>query len=602
MSSRSSSRVLDFPSAGRGFSDSSDEMSWFGGFAGSKPPPSFIPSVPPPDDKDKDASGKSTGQAYAFDSSGLERAAAAAKELEKSPFAKEALEISKQQELTKQIEAQTQLKQLEAAIEGAKSEQKRIDHEERRKTLAEETRQHQARAQYQDQLARQRYEEQLAQQQRSNEEQLKRQEESVAKQEAMRRSTIEHEMDLRTKNDLKRVEAEMKARAIVERENRDIYLEQIKLKAAENRTTVLESIKTAGDVLGSGLRSFLSDWEKITRAAAGVTLLGVGIYGAKHGVGIIGRSIESRIGKPSLVRETSRLNFFDMLKHPISSGQRLYMARRPEDALRGVILNPSLEERMRDVAIATRNTKRNRGFFRNILFYGPPGTGKTLFAKKLAQHSGMDYAIVSGGDVFPLNRDGVTAIHKVFDWASTSRRGLLLFLDEADAFLRKRSSQGMSEDLRATLNAFLYRTGEQSNKFMLVLASNTPEQFDWAVNDRLDELVEFSLPTLDERQRLVRLYFEKFVLTPAAERARRLKVDQFDYNAVCSRIAEMTDGLSGREISKLGVSWQAAAYASTDGLLTEKMVMDKVEDIIRQHKQKMLWEVDEESRKRITFS
>ena len=123
---------------------------------------------------------------------------------------------------------------------------------------------------------------------------------------------------------------------------------------------------------------------------------------------------------------------------------------------------------------------------------------------------------------FLFPRDGVTAIHKVFDWASTSKRGLLLFLDEADAFLRKRSSQGMSEDLRATLNAFLYRTGEQSNKFMLVLASNTPEHFDWAVNDRLDEVVEFQLPSLDERERLVRLYFEKFVLEPAAQRARQV--------------------------------------------------------------------------------
>ena len=40
-------------------------------------------------------------------------------------------------------------------------------------------------------------------------------------------------------------------------------------------------------------------------------------------------------------------------------------------------------------------------------------------------------------------------------------------------------------------------------RFMLVLASNTPEQFDWAVNDRLDEMVEFMLPGLEERERLV---------------------------------------------------------------------------------------------------
>jgi ATPase family AAA domain-containing protein 3A/B len=76
----------------------------------------------------------------------------------------------------------------------------------------------------------------------------------------------------------------------------------------------------------------------------------------------------------------------------------------------------------------------------------------------------MDYAIMTGGDVAPMGREGVTAIHKVFDWANTTRKGLLMFVDEADAFLRKRSSETISEDLRATLNAFLYRTGEQSNK------------------------------------------------------------------------------------------------------------------------------------------
>ena len=64
---------------------------------------------------------------------------------------------------------------------------------------------------------------------------------------------------------------------------------------------------------------------------------------------------------------------------------------------------------------------------------------------------------------------------QLFDWATTSRRGLLLFIDEADAFLRRRSEGGggekISEDLRNALNAFLYRTGETSDKFMLVCAS-----------------------------------------------------------------------------------------------------------------------------------
>ena len=51
-----------------------------------------------------------------------------------------------------------------------------------------------------------------------------------------------------------------------------------------------------------------------------------------------------------------------------------------------------------------------------------------MFAKKLAMHGGMDYAVMTGGDVAPMGRDGVTAMHKVFDWAQTSRKGNERFL------------------------------------------------------------------------------------------------------------------------------------------------------------------------------
>ena len=54
-----------------------------------------------------------------------------------------------------------------------------------------------------------------------------------------------------------------------------------------------------------------------------------------------------------------------------------------------------------------------------------------------------------------------------------------------------------------------------SCRFMMVLASNQPEQFDWAINDRIDEIVNFALPGPEERERLVRLYFDRYVLEPA---------------------------------------------------------------------------------------
>eukprot|EP00066_Takifugu_rubripes_P022866 XP_011612132.1 PREDICTED: ATPase family AAA domain-containing protein 3A isoform X1 [Takifugu rubripes] len=624
-------------------------MSWLFGLNKGQPevPPGLPaqPEPPPPPAGGSSGGGDKPKDKWSnFDPTGLERAAQAAKELDKSRHAKEALDLARMQEQTSHLEYQSKIKVLqnsycqkdvvktlsllglmaqmcpslisssflcsaasfplllhqeyEAAVEQLKGDQIRTQAEERRKTLNEETKQNQARAQYQDKLARQRYEDQLRQQQALNEENLRKQEESVQKQEAMRKATIEHEMELRHKNELLRIEAEAKARGRVERENADIIREQIRLKAAEHRQTVLESIKTAGAVFGEGFRAFVSDWDKVTATVAGLTLLAVGVYSARNATAVAGRYIEARLGKPSLVRETSRFTVGEAMKHPIKTAKRL--KSKPQDALEGVVLSPSLEERVRDIAIATRNTRQNRGLYRNVLMYGPPGTGKTLFAKKLAVHSGMDYAIMTGGDVAPMGRDGVTAMHKVFDWASTSRHGLLLFVDEADAFLRKRSTEKISEDLRATLNAFLYRTGEQSNKFMLVLASNQPEQFDWAINDRIDEIVNFALPGPEERERLVRLYFDKYVLEPATGGRQRMKLAQFDYGKKCSEIAKRTEGMSGREISKLGVAWQAAAYSSEDGVLTEAMIDARVDDAVKQHHQKMDWLRGEEEAQSLT--
>ncbi|KFW94185.1 ATPase family AAA domain-containing protein 3, partial [Phalacrocorax carbo] len=503
-----------------------------------------------------------------------------------SGHAKDALSLAQMQEQTLQLEQQTKLKEYEAAIEQLKNEQIRVQAEERRKTLSEETKQHQARAQYQDKLARQRYDEQMRQQQLTNEENLRKQEESVQKQEAMRRATIEREMELRHKNEMLRVEAEARARAKAERENADIIREQIRLKAAEHRQTVLESLKTAGMIFGEGFRAFVTDWDKVTATVAGLTLLAVGVYSAKNATAVAGRYIEARLGKPSLVRETSRITVLEALKHPIKVGKRL--TSKAQDALEGVVLSPQLEARVRDIAIATRNTKKNKSLYRNILMYGPPGTGKTLFAKKLAVHSGMDYAIMTGGDVAPMGREGVTAMHKLFDWANTSRRGLLLFVDEADAFLRKRATNSSLQKMGGII--FLEVTGQWERKrFMLVLASNQPEQFDWAINDRIDEMVNFDLPQLEERERLVRMYFDRHVLKPATEGKQRLKLAQFDYGKKCSEIARLTEGMSGREISQLAVAWQAAAYASEDGVLTEAMIDARVADAVQQHKQKMEW-------------
>jgi ATPase family AAA domain-containing protein 3A/B len=316
--------------------------------------------------------------------------------------------------------------------------------------------------------------------------------------------------------------------------------------------------------------------------------LALGIYTAKVSTSVAGKYVESRLGKPSLVRETSRRTLIEVVTNPIPSIRRTFGLNKPHDALEGVVLEPKLDERLRSVAFSTFNTKKNRAPFRHLLLHGPPGTGKTLFAKALARHSGLEYAILTGGDVAPLGREGVTEIHKLFDWASHSRRGLLMFVDEADAFLQKRSNTVMSEDMRNALNAFLYRTGEASEKFMIVFASNQPEQFDWAINDRIDEMVEFKLPGLAERVRMLKQYVKQYISDPPNSSAAKIYVEDID-DEVYEDVAKRIEGFSGREISKLVIAFQASAYGSSTSIFNKQMLEEALEHHLIAHRQKEEW-------------
>lgn len=125
-----------------------------------------------------------------------------------------------------------------------------------------------------------------------NSEQLKKQEEMVERQEAMRRKTAEIEAELRTKTELAKTRAEAEGRILQERQNHDLILEKTRLEAEEYRDTVLKAVSDGGRMLGEGLSSYLTDGEKLRNSAFMVSLAAVGIYSAKTAAGIGGRFIE----------------------------------------------------------------------------------------------------------------------------------------------------------------------------------------------------------------------------------------------------------------------------------------------------------------------
>jgi ATPase family AAA domain-containing protein 3A/B len=202
-------------------------------------------------------------------------------------------------------------------------------------------------------------------------EQLKKQEEMALRQEEMRRKTAQYEAELRTQTEIAKAKAEAEGRIAQERQNHDLILAKAKLEAAERRDTVLKAIADGGKLVGEGVASYLNDTEKLRNTALTVTGIAIGIYGARTSIGVAGRYVESRLGKPSLVRETSRLTVSQFARQPIASTQRLLgLGIREQDALKGIVLKESLDTQLRKIAVSTAHTKKNRAPFRHLLLHG----------------------------------------------------------------------------------------------------------------------------------------------------------------------------------------------------------------------------------------
>ena len=133
----------------------------FGGGSGASPPQSSnIPKLPENENDKK----KEDGDAR-FDYRGLERAAAAAKELEKSPFGKDAVALKLEEEKTTQYKKFAEAEEFKAKQQALAVERARAEGEERRRSIEYEHQAAQQRQQYQDQLARKRDQDQLQAQQ-----------------------------------------------------------------------------------------------------------------------------------------------------------------------------------------------------------------------------------------------------------------------------------------------------------------------------------------------------------------------------------------------------------------------------------------------------
>ncbi|CAL5326380.1 unnamed protein product [Camellia sinensis] len=211
-----------------------------------------------------------------------------------------------------------------------------------------------------------------------------------------------------------------------------------------------------------GFRVLLTDRSKLIMTVGGATTLAAGVYTASM------KQVECVMGSPYPNPRQHRRNSFPSLSS-IQEGM-VFMYK---------MLTQLDKERPRLKSIL-------HGIFKIIelqVLVLDTGTWIKL--------EGLDYAMITEGNVAPLGSQAVTKIHDIFDRAKKSKKGLLLFIDEADAF-------------------FCHGKGP-IKRCSFVLATNRPGDLDSAITDRIDEVIKFPLPQAEACFKLLKLYLNKYM-------------------------------------------------------------------------------------------
>jgi len=137
----------------------------------------------------------------------------------------------------------------------------------------------------------------------------------------------------------------------------------------------------------------------------------------------------------------------------------------------------------------------------NVMFAGSSGTGKTMAAEVIANDLGLDlYKIDLSQVVSKYIGETEKNLHQIFRVADTAQA--ILFFDEADALLGRRSEVRDAHDRYANIEvAYLLQKMEEFEG-ITVLATNLRQNIDEAFTRRIRFIVEFPYPEQDDRQRI----------------------------------------------------------------------------------------------------
>ncbi|MBN1323314.1 MAG: AAA family ATPase [Methanotrichaceae archaeon] len=173
---------------------------------------------------------------------------------------------------------------------------------------------------------------------------------------------------------------------------------------------------------------------------------------------------------------------------------------------------------------------------RNVLFYGSSGTGKTMMARALSGEANVPLLPVKATELIgEFVGEGARQIHSLYEKAQ-QMAPCIIFIDELDAIALDRRYQDLRGDVSEIVNSLLTEMDgiHQRKGICTIAATNKIEFLDSSIRSRFEEEIEFKLPDIGERERILEMSAETLPV----------EMEGVDLKA----IARITEGLSGRDM------------------------------------------------------